>query len=83
MPDLTIDVVDKNAAAHPDLVSGQARTPRRRNGLFQISYKVGERLIEVGDCITGGAEYWITEETDGTLGHGAILPYYHSRRSRR
>ena len=83
MPDLTIYVVDKNAAAHPDLVSGQARTPRRRNGLFHISYKVGERLIEVGDCITGGAEYWITEETDGTLGHGAILPYYHSRRSRR
>ena len=27
MPDLTIYVVDKNAAAHPDLVSGQARTP--------------------------------------------------------
>jgi hypothetical protein len=51
-----------------------ARAPRRRNGLFQISYKVGERLIEVGDCITGGAEYWITEETDRTLGHGAILP---------
>ena len=74
MPDLTIDVVDKNAATHPDLVSCQARTPRRRNGLFQISYKADERFIELGDGITGGAEYWITEQTDGTLGHGAILP---------
>jgi hypothetical protein len=74
MPDLTIDVVDKNAAAHPDLVSCQARTPRRGNGLFQISYEVDEQLIELGDGIAGGAEYWITEETDGTLGHGAILP---------
>ncbi len=74
MPDLTIDVVGENAAAHPDLVSCQARTPRRRNGLFQISDKVNERFIELGDGITGGAEYWITEQTDGTLGHGAILP---------
>jgi hypothetical protein len=74
MPDLTIYVVDKNAATHPDLVGCQARTPRRRNGLFQISYKVDERSTELGDGITGGTEYWITEETDGTLGHGAILP---------
>ena len=74
MPDLAIDLVDENAAAHPDLVSCQARTPRRRNGLFQISDKVDERFIELGDGITGGAEYWITEQTNGTLGHGAILP---------
>ena len=74
MPDLTIYVVDKNAATHPDLISCQARTPRRRYGLFQISYKADERFIELGDGITGGAEYWITEQTDGTLGHGAILP---------
>lgn len=74
MPDLTIDVVGKNAAAHPDLVSCQARAPRRRNGLFQISYKVDNRLVELGDGITRSAKYWITEETDGTLGHGAILP---------
>jgi hypothetical protein len=75
VPNLAIDVVDKNTAAYPDLVSCQARTPRRDNGLFQIGHQAKQPLIEPVDGITGSAEHWITKQTDGTLGHQAILPY--------
>jgi hypothetical protein len=74
MPDLAIDVVRKNAAAHPNLVSSQAGTPRRRDGLFQIGHQADECLIEPVNGIAGGAEHWITQQTDRTLGHRAILP---------
>ncbi len=74
VPDPAIDLVGKDAAAHPDLVGRQARTSRRGNGLFQISHQAGERLIEPVDGVAGGAEHWIAEQADGTLGHRAILP---------
>lgn len=74
MPDLAIYVVRKDAPAHPDLVSCQARTSRRGNGLLQIGRQSDERLIEGVDGIAGSAEHWITEQADGTLGHRAILP---------
>jgi hypothetical protein len=43
MLNLTIDVVGEHAAAHPDLVSCQSRTPRCGNRLFQIGYHADER----------------------------------------
>ena len=75
VPNLIVYVVGKDAAAHPDLVSCQARTPRRGNGLFQIGHQASERIIKPVDGVTGSAQHWITEQTDGTLGHHAILPY--------
>jgi len=74
MPDLAIDVVGENAAAHTDLVSRQARTPRRGNGLLQIGHQADEHVIERVDGITRSSKHRITEQTDRTLSHRAILP---------
>jgi hypothetical protein len=74
VPDPPIDVVGEGPAAHPDLVGGQARAPGPGDGLLQIGYQPGERLIERADGIAWGTEHGITEQTDGTLGHRAILP---------
>ena len=73
MPALALDVVGEDAAAHPYLVGGQARASRRGNGLFQIGHQADECVIELVDGIAGRTEYRITEQTDGTLCHCAIL----------
>jgi hypothetical protein len=74
VPDLPVDVVGENAAAHPDLVSGQARPPWLGNGLLQIGDQAGKHAVELVDRVTGGAEYWIAEQADGTLSHHPIVP---------
>ena len=74
MPDPAIDVVGKDAAAHPDLVGGQACTTRRGNGLFEVGHQADERPIELVNGIAAGTKHWITDQTDGTLCHRAILP---------
>jgi len=74
MANLSVDVVSEDAEAHPDLVGRQARTSRQGNGLFQVGHQVDERIIEPVDGIAGGTKYGITEQTDGTLSHRAILP---------
>jgi hypothetical protein len=74
VPNQPIDVVSEDAEAHPDLVGRQTRTARQGNGLFQIGHQADERIIEPVNGIAGGPKYWITEQTDGTLSHRAILP---------
>ena len=74
MPDPAIDVIGKDAAAYPDLVGGQARTTRRGNGLFEVGHQADERPTEPVNGIAAGTKHWITDQTDGTLGHCAILP---------
>ena len=74
MPDPAIDVIGKDAAAHPDLAGGQACTTRRGNGLFEIGHQADERPIELVNGIAAGTKHWITKQPDGTLGHRAIVP---------
>jgi len=74
MPDPAIDVVGKDATAHPDLVGGQACPTRRGNGLFEIGHQADERPIKLVNGIAAGTKHGITEQPDGTLGHRAILP---------
>jgi hypothetical protein len=81
MPAPAIDVVGKDAAAHPDLVGGQACTTRRGNGLFEVGYQADERPIELVNGIAAGTKHWITDQADGTLGHRAILPQKLTMRS--
>ena len=82
MPNPAIDVVGKDAAAHPDLVGRQACTTRRGNGLFEIGHQADERPVEPVNGITAGTKHGITEQTDGTLGHRAILPQKQTTSSR-
>jgi hypothetical protein len=67
-------MVSKDAAAHPDLVGGQASSSRLGDGLLQVGHQADERLIERVNGIAGSAEHRITKQADGTLGHRAILP---------
>jgi len=74
VPNLPIDVVSEDAEAHPYLVGRQTRTARQGNGLLQIGHQADERIIEPVNGIAGGPKYGITEQTNGTLSHRAILP---------
>ena len=73
VPDLPIDVVGKDAAASPIWLAASPPVPARRRSPPDRP-PGDERAVELVDSNTGGAEHWIAEQADGTLGHRPIVP---------